>query len=218
MTQPRALAFAPINVICSVQAEGPGEALAQLMAEKANPQDRLLVQRHRRPAPAGRRAGPVARIQEQEPEPRQPAPRGASAGRAEQVPHGGHAPNSGRILIDGRDVTLLGAAERNVSMVFQSHALFPHMDVLANVRYGLDVPGVSAAEAVRRARGALESVVLVGFDKRLPSELSGRQQQRVAVARSLVLAGQARLPGRAAGADSGHAAGRDLRRLVRRGA
>jgi iron(III) transport system ATP-binding protein len=97
------------------------------------------------------------------------------------------APSSGRILIDGQDVTTLGAAERNVSMVFQSYALFPHMDVLANVRYGLDVSGVSAAEAVRRARNALESVGLVGFDRRLPSELSGGQQQRVAVARSLVL-------------------------------
>ena len=75
------------------------------------------------------------------------------------------APTSGRILIDGHDVTTLGAAERNVSMVFQSYALFPHMDVLANVRYGLDVSGVSADEAVRRARSALESVGLVGFDR-----------------------------------------------------
>ena len=97
------------------------------------------------------------------------------------------APSSGRILIDGQDVTTLGAAERNVSMVFQSYALFPHMDVGANVRYGLEVSGVSAAEAGRRARNALESVGLVGLDNRLPSELSGGQQQRVAVARSLVL-------------------------------
>ena len=72
-------------------------------------------------------------------------------------------------------------------MVFQSYALFPHMNVLANVRYGLDVSGVGDGEAGRRARNALESVGLVGFDQRLPSELSGGQQQRVAVARSLVL-------------------------------
>ena len=97
------------------------------------------------------------------------------------------APTSGTILIDGQDVTTLGAAERNVSMVFQSYALFPHMDVGANVRYGLEVSGVSGAEAQRRARNALESVGLVGLDHRLPSELSGGQQQRVAVARSLVL-------------------------------
>jgi iron(III) transport system ATP-binding protein len=95
--------------------------------------------------------------------------------------------SGGRISIDGRDVTTTGAAERNVSMVFQSYALFPHMDVLGNVGYGLSVSGVSAAETTRRARQALESVGLTGFDARLPSELSGGQQQRVAVARSLVL-------------------------------
>jgi iron(III) transport system ATP-binding protein len=97
------------------------------------------------------------------------------------------APSQGRILIDGVDVTTLGPAERNVSMVFQSYALFPHMNVLGNVRYGLDVSGVSAEEATRRARQALETVGLVGYDRRAPSELSGGQQQRVALARSLVL-------------------------------
>ncbi len=97
------------------------------------------------------------------------------------------APSGGRILIDGRDVTHLGAAERNVSMVFQSYALFPHMNVLQNVGYGLEESGVGAQEVQRRARGALETVGLTGYDTRLPSELSGGQQQRVAVARSLVL-------------------------------
>ena len=97
------------------------------------------------------------------------------------------APSSGRILIDGQDVTLLGPAERNVSMVFQSYALFPHMDVLANVGYGLVVQGIAKAEAEQRARAAMDSVGLAGYDTRLPSELSGGQQQRVAVARSLVL-------------------------------
>ncbi len=96
-------------------------------------------------------------------------------------------PSSGQILIDGRDVTALAAAERNVSMVFQSYALFPHMNVIQNVGYGLSVSGLSRDETTRRARAALESVGLVGFDMRLPSELSGGQQQRVAVARSLVL-------------------------------
>ncbi len=97
------------------------------------------------------------------------------------------APSGGQIFIDGQDVTTLGPAERNVSMVFQSYALFPHMSVLGNVMYGLDVSGVAKAEATRRAHAAMESVGLGGFDTRLPSELSGGQQQRVAVARSLVL-------------------------------
>ena len=97
------------------------------------------------------------------------------------------APSAGQIFIDGQDVTTLGAAERNVSMVFQSYALFPHMDVLANVSYGLSVQGLGATEASRRARATMDIVGLAGFDARLPSELSGGQQQRVAVARSLVL-------------------------------
>ena len=95
--------------------------------------------------------------------------------------------SAGRIFIDGQDVTELGAAERNVSMVFQSYALFPHMDVLANVGYGLMVSGVGRDETRRRARNALALVGLTGFDGRRTSELSGGQQQRVAVARALVL-------------------------------
>jgi iron(III) transport system ATP-binding protein len=97
------------------------------------------------------------------------------------------APTSGQILIDGQDVTDLGAAERNVSMVFQSYALFPHMNVIENVGYGLSVLGVGKEEALRRARATMDNVGLAGYDQRLPSELSGGQQQRVAVARSLVL-------------------------------
>ena len=96
-------------------------------------------------------------------------------------------PSTGSIWIGGRDVTLLGPAERNVSMVFQSYALFPHMDVLANVAYGLEVSGVAKREARTRAQGAMANVGLEGFDARLPSELSGGQQQRVALARALVL-------------------------------
>jgi len=96
-------------------------------------------------------------------------------------------PSSGQILIDGRDVTALTPAERNVSMVFQSYALFPHMSVLDNVRYGLDVSGVAAPQAMQRAHAAMDGVGLAGLDARLPSELSGGQQQRVALARALVL-------------------------------
>jgi iron(III) transport system ATP-binding protein len=97
------------------------------------------------------------------------------------------APTSGTILIDGQDVTALGAAERNVCMVFQSYALFPHMTVLDNVCYGLSVQGIGKDEAAKRARATMDSVGLKGYDERLPSELSGGQQQRVAVARALVL-------------------------------
>ena len=96
-------------------------------------------------------------------------------------------PSAGTIFIDGQDVTTLGPAERNVSMVFQSYALFPHMNVLENVGYGLMVTGVGREERARRAREAMALVGLSGYEERLPSELSGGQQQRVAVARSLVL-------------------------------
>ena len=97
------------------------------------------------------------------------------------------SPSAGQVFIDGLDVTTLGPAERNVSMVFQSYALFPHMSVIDNVGYGLSVTGVSKGETQRRARATMEVVGLAGYDARLPSELSGGQQQRVAVARSLVL-------------------------------
>jgi iron(III) transport system ATP-binding protein len=94
---------------------------------------------------------------------------------------------SGRIRIGGEDVTSLPATERDVSMVFQSYALFPHMTVLENVAYGLLVSGRPKAEARARAEEGLVLVGLGGYGKRLPSELSGGQQQRVAVARALVL-------------------------------
>ena len=96
-------------------------------------------------------------------------------------------PDGGSVEIDGRDVTHLSAAERDVSMVFQSYALFPHMSVLENVCYGLRAGGMKRAEAEARASEKLARVGLSGFERRLPSELSGGQQQRVAVARAIVL-------------------------------
>jgi len=96
-------------------------------------------------------------------------------------------PSGGTIRIGGDDVSQVAASERDVSMVFQSYALFPHMSVLENVRYGLVVSGMAKAQANERARGTLATVGLTGYDARLPSELSGGQQQRVAVARALVL-------------------------------
>jgi len=94
-------------------------------------------------------------------------------------------PTSGVVTIGDRDVTHVPASERDVSMVFQSYALFPHMNVLENVRYGLVVSKLPRAQADERARAALQTVGLDGYDARLPSELSGGQQQRVAVARAL---------------------------------
>ena len=87
----------------------------------------------------------------------------------------------GRVEIDGRDVTRLPATHRDVSMVFQSYALFPHL------AYGLLCSGVDRAEARKRAGEGLAQVGLEGYADRLPSALSGGQQQRVAVARALAL-------------------------------
>jgi len=95
--------------------------------------------------------------------------------------------SEGRILIGGTDVTDLSAGERNVSMVFQSYALFPHMTVLENVAFGLVSGGMDKRAAGASAEAALATVGLKGFGERLPSEISGGQQQRVAVARALVL-------------------------------
>jgi iron(III) transport system ATP-binding protein len=95
--------------------------------------------------------------------------------------------SEGQILIGGRDVTNLSAANRDVSMVFQSYALFPHMSVLENVAYGPSVQGASKKDANAMAMEKLELIGLKGLEKRAPSELSGGQQQRVAVARALVL-------------------------------
>ncbi|MHA7776826.1 ABC transporter ATP-binding protein [Roseibium sp. M-1] len=96
-------------------------------------------------------------------------------------------PTSGRILIGGRDVTMMPANERDVSMVFQSYALFPHMNAVQNVAYGLESSGFNKREARERAEEGLTQVGLAGMGHRLPAELSGGQQQRVAVARALVL-------------------------------
>ncbi|MDF2688141.1 MAG: sugar transporter substrate-binding protein [Microvirga sp.] len=95
--------------------------------------------------------------------------------------------SEGQILIGDRDVTNLSAADRDVSMVFQSYALFPHMSVLENVAYGPTVQGIPKKDAYAMAMEKLDIIGLKGLEKRAPSELSGGQQQRVAVARALVL-------------------------------
>jgi iron(III) transport system ATP-binding protein len=96
-------------------------------------------------------------------------------------------PSAGAIRIAGEDVTRLSASERQVSMVFQSYALFPHLTVLENVAYGLVAQRLPRAQALARAEEGLSRVGLAGLGARHPGALSGGQQQRVAVARALVL-------------------------------
>jgi len=93
----------------------------------------------------------------------------------------------GKILVDNEDVTILPATDRDVSMVFQSYALFPHMSVIENVSYGLKMINVNKEEYIEKALDTLKLVNLEGYENRMPSELSGGQQQRVAVARAIVL-------------------------------
>ena len=95
-------------------------------------------------------------------------------------------PTGGRILLRGRDVTNDPPDKRPVNMVFQSYALFPHLDVGDNIAFGLKRKGVAKAEAMRRVGEVLSLVHLEGYERRRTNQLSGGQQQRVALARALV--------------------------------
>jgi spermidine/putrescine transport system ATP-binding protein len=95
-------------------------------------------------------------------------------------------PTSGRILLDGRDVTFEAPYHRGVNTVFQSYALFPHLNVYENVAFGLRRQRVTKPDIARRVGSILEIVDLPHFEKRRASQLSGGQQQRVALARALV--------------------------------
>ena len=97
------------------------------------------------------------------------------------------APDAGRVLVGGADVTRLPAHKRNMGVVFQSYALFPHMSVRDNVAFGLRMRGMGAGERRERAQAALGLVSLGALADRYPSQLSGGQQQRVALARALVV-------------------------------
>ena len=100
---------------------------------------------------------------------------------------GFETPDSGRVILAGRDVTDVSPNERNVTTVFQHYALFPHMTVSGNVAFGLERRRVARDVIKRRVAAALEMVRLGGMETRLPGELSGGQQQRVALARALIL-------------------------------
>jgi len=95
-------------------------------------------------------------------------------------------PDSGTIELAGKDVSQLPPYERDVNTVFQDYALFPHMNVISNIEYGLKVKGIAKQECNARALEALRQVRLEGYDERKPSQLSGGQRQRVALARALV--------------------------------
>src|SRR6202046_1655182 len=93
-------------------------------------------------------------------------------------------PTEGEILLDGVDVAQVPPHKRNVHTVFQNYALFPHLDVFDNVLFGLRRRKVDTAEVSRRAQEAIELVELSGFEQRKPSQLSGGQEQRGALARA----------------------------------
>lgn len=96
------------------------------------------------------------------------------------------SPDSGRVILEGKDVTQTPPNLRNVNTVFQNYALFPHMTVAANIAYSLKLKKRPKAEIEQAVRDALELVQLSGYEKRMPAELSGGQKQRVAIARAVV--------------------------------
>lgn len=95
-------------------------------------------------------------------------------------------PDSGTIKLNGQEITHLPPYERDVNTVFQDYALFPHMDVITNIEYGLRIKKVPRVERREKAMAALAQVRLSGYENRKPSQLSGGQRQRVALARALV--------------------------------
>jgi len=96
-------------------------------------------------------------------------------------------PDSGRVHVAGRDITDLPVHKRDMGMVFQSYALFPHRTVAENVAFGLRMREVPKPDIERRVKAALAQVALTGLEERKPGQLSGGQQQRVALARALVV-------------------------------
>ena len=95
-------------------------------------------------------------------------------------------PDSGKVVLNGKDITMLAPEKRDVNTVFQNYALFPHMNVEKNIGYGLKLKKMPANEIKAEVEKALSLVQLEGFEKRNPSQLSGGQKQRVAIARAIV--------------------------------
>lgn len=99
---------------------------------------------------------------------------------------GFETPDSGQVFLDGREITALPPYRRDLNMVFQNYALFPHMDVFANIAYGLRIRKTPKDEIRERVARVMGLVDLKGFEGRMPGKLSGGQKQRVALARALV--------------------------------
>ncbi|MEW5872930.1 MAG: ABC transporter ATP-binding protein [Chloroflexota bacterium] len=96
-------------------------------------------------------------------------------------------PTSGGVRLDSKEINMLPPNKRDMSMVFQSYAIFPHLDVLENISYGLNVKRLSRGEIQERVGRIMDLVQLSGLEARAPNQLSGGQQQRVALARALVM-------------------------------
>ncbi len=113
-------------------------------------------------------------------------PSGCGKSTALRLIAGLEEPSGGRVLIGGKDVTHLSPSQRAISMVFQSYALFPHLNVAENIVFGLKVRKVAAAERAQRLERVASLVGLAGLLERKPAQLSGGQRQRVALARAII--------------------------------
>jgi putative spermidine/putrescine transport system ATP-binding protein len=114
-------------------------------------------------------------------------PSGCGKSTLLRIAGGYETADAGTVTLNSRDITNLAPEARDIGMVFQNYALFPHMSVLENVEFGLRMRRVAKGQRRERAMAMLELVGLAGVEQRRPAELSGGQQQRVALARTLVI-------------------------------
>ena len=114
-------------------------------------------------------------------------PSGCGKTTSLRIVAGFETPDAGRVFVGGKDVTDVPVHKRDMGMIFQSYALFPHRTVAENVAFGLRMRGLPRAEIGERVEAALKQVALTGYEDRRPSQLSGGQQQRVALARAIVI-------------------------------
>jgi putative spermidine/putrescine transport system ATP-binding protein len=113
-------------------------------------------------------------------------PSGSGKSTLLKIIAGYDAPDAGSVRLGGRDVTAVAPAKRNIGMVFQNYALFPHMTVAENIAFPLEMRRLDARAIARKVTWSLETVGLAGYEARRPAQLSGGQQQRVALARAIV--------------------------------
>jgi len=112
-------------------------------------------------------------------------PSGCGKSTTLRILGGFETPTSGRVIVNGEDVTKLPPNRRKVNMVFQDYALFPHMTVRRNISFGLELKGLSKSQIVQRCDELMDFLELTAYADRLPDQLSGGQRQRVALARAL---------------------------------